>query len=134
MIPYTVGAILSVYLLGVFLVSPRRSARTRAAVKSGSDNSYGIYLSQLIWIPVLGRLITNWHPPIAWPVVTLAAVVVVYLLGFGFSALAARTPLARPLTGRSEVSWSTLLPRWRTSSFALTPSIDDGPLDLTETD
>ena len=54
--------------------------------------------------------------------------------GFGFSALAARTPLARPLTGRSEVSWSTLLPRWRTSSFALTPSIDDGPLDLTETD
>ena len=52
-IPYTVGAILSVYLLGVFLVSPRRSPRTRAAVKSGSDNSYGIYLSQLIWIPVL---------------------------------------------------------------------------------
>ncbi len=133
-IPYTVGAILSVYLLGVYLVSPRRSPRTRAVVKSGSDNSYGIYLSQLIWIPVLGRLITNWNPPIAWPIVTLSAVAVVYLLGFGFSALAARTALARPLTGRSRVSWTSLRPRWRTSSFVLTPSFDDGPLDLTETD
>jgi len=35
-IPYDVGAIIAVYLLGVYLVSPRRSARTRAIVSSGS--------------------------------------------------------------------------------------------------
>ncbi len=133
-IPYNVGAILCVYLLGVYLVAPRRSLRTRAVVKSGSDNSYGIYLSQLIWIPVLARLLPLSHPPAFWPVITLGGVIVVYLLGFGFSALAARTPLARGLTGRSRATWSSLVPNWRRLSPALEESIDDGPLDLTEAD
>jgi peptidoglycan/LPS O-acetylase OafA/YrhL len=133
-IPYVVGAILCVYLLGVYLVSPRRSPRTRAIVKSGSDNSYGIYLSQLIWIPLLARLIVHFHPSVWWPVVTATSVVIVYMVGFGFSAVAARTPLARPLTGRGQVSWATLVPRWRRYSTPPAETVDDGPFDLTKPD
>ena len=54
-IPYDVGAIVAVYLLGVYLVSPKRSARTRAIVASGSEAAYGIYVSQLLWILWLHR-------------------------------------------------------------------------------
>lgn len=133
-IPYVVGAILCVYLLGVYLVSPRRSARTRAAVKSGSDNSYGIYLSQLIWIPLLARAIAHFHPHALWPIVTGTCVVIVYLVGFLFSALAARTPLARALTGRGQMTWASLVPRRRRPEGPPAQSIDDGPLDLTAAD
>jgi peptidoglycan/LPS O-acetylase OafA/YrhL len=129
-IPYTVGAILCVYLLGVFLVSPDRHLRTRAAVKSGSDNSYGVYLSQLIWIIVLLRI---WHhfkfdPP--FPIGPLIAVVIVYSCGFIFTALVARTPFARAVTGRSRASWSSYLPTRRGVRSKIDEDAGDGPLDL----
>jgi len=59
-VPYDVGAIIGVYLLGVYLVSPRRSARTRAITRSGSEAAYGIYLSQIIWIVFLHRWAYEW--------------------------------------------------------------------------
>jgi peptidoglycan/LPS O-acetylase OafA/YrhL len=133
-IPYNVGAILCVYLFGVFLVSPHRSRRTRAVVKSGSDNSYGIYLSQLIWIPLLGRLITITHPHVPWPIVTFTAVALAYLMGFIFTALAARTPMARALTGRGETTWRSLVPHRGRFATPLAETVDDGPLDLTVPD
>ncbi len=131
-IPYNVGAILCVYLLGVFLVSPRRSWRTRAATASGSDNAYGIYLTQLIWIPIVGRLLPVHHPPIPWPLFTLGCMVIVYLTGFLFSALVARTPVARAVVGRSPTSWASLWPRLRL--VPSTAGAPDGPLDLTASD
>jgi peptidoglycan/LPS O-acetylase OafA/YrhL len=129
-IPYTVGAILCVYLLGVFLVSPKRSLRTRAAVKSGSDNSYGIYLSQLIWIILLLRLWQHFKFDPPFPIGPLIALVIVYSCGFIFTALVARTPLARPVTGRSRASWSTYLPTRRGVRSKLDEHASDGPLDL----
>jgi peptidoglycan/LPS O-acetylase OafA/YrhL len=129
-IPYTVGGILCVYLLGVYLVSSKRSLRTRAAVKSGSDNSYGIYLSQLIWIFLLLRV---WHhfkfsPP--FPIGPVIAVVVVYSTGFLFTALVARTPFARAVTGRSRARWNTLLPGRDGVRVSLDKDAGDGPMDL----
>jgi peptidoglycan/LPS O-acetylase OafA/YrhL len=129
-IPYTVGAILCVYLLGVFLVSPDRSLRTRAAVKSGSDNSYGIYLSQLIWIILLLRVWQHFKFDPPFPIGPLIAVVIVYSCGFIFSALVARTPLARAVTGRSRTSWSTFLPSRRGVRAKLDEDTGDGPMDL----
>jgi peptidoglycan/LPS O-acetylase OafA/YrhL len=131
-IPYNVGAILCVYLLGVYLVNPSRSLRTKAAVKSGSDNSYGIYLSQMIWIPLLVRATNHFNVPLPWPLITLFAVIVVYLTGFAFSAIASRTPLARAVTGRGQVSWSSLPPRRRRIMTPLDVDTADGPLDLDE--
>ena len=131
-IPYTVGAILCVYLLGVFLVSPARSIRTRAATKSGSDNSYGIYLSQMIWIPILLRVFQHYNVSMPFPLGPIVAVVIVYSVGFLFSAVFARTPLARAVTGRSRVAWSTFFPRRRGIQTSLVTDAADGPLDLVD--
>ena len=55
-IPFNVGALACVYLAGMFLVQPWRSRRTRAAVRIGSDNAYGIYLAQMLFISTLTTL------------------------------------------------------------------------------
>jgi peptidoglycan/LPS O-acetylase OafA/YrhL len=128
-IPYYVGAILSIYLLGVFLVDARRTRRTRSIVKSGSDNSYGIYLSQMIWIPLIVRFHVHHFTHVPWPLVVVVTIVVVYALGFLFTALVARTALARVLTGRSRVPWRTFLPR-RSPTTPLDRDVADGPLDV----
>lgn len=111
MLPFNIGAILCVYLLGVYLVAPRRHLRTRVMVQSGSDNSYGVYLSQMLWIPLLLRIRNSlgWHPP--WLVAAPLALVLVYFMGYFFTALMARTPVARAVTGRSQASWSSLRPK-----------------------
>ncbi|MDE3082292.1 MAG: acyltransferase [Acidobacteriota bacterium] len=128
-LPYNVGAILCVYLLGVYLVSTERGLTTRAVVQSGSDNSYGVYLSQMIWIPLLVRARTHLGIDVPWEVAAPVALVIVYALGFFFTALMARTPLARAITGRGRVSWSSLRPhRVRASSWH--EDRGDGPLEM----
>jgi peptidoglycan/LPS O-acetylase OafA/YrhL len=114
-IPFNVGAIACVYLIGVALVQPWRSRRVKALVHSGSDNSYGIYLTQLLFLTAL--VDHHWirlTRVISWPLVILLTVVIVYLSAAFLTSLLARTPLAVPLTGRKQVPWSTLIPRqWR---------------------
>jgi peptidoglycan/LPS O-acetylase OafA/YrhL len=103
-IPWNIGAIASIYLLGVWLVSRRRSDRTRAATKIGSDDSYGVYLAQLVFITALGwagwRHLNTYVP---WPIVCLITVLVVFFACIALTELLARTPLAKPLTGRSRI-------------------------------
>jgi hypothetical protein len=111
-IPFNVCVIALGYLAGIYLVRPWRSQRTRAAVRIGSDNAYGIYLAQMIFITSLGAL--GWKtfvykaPFYVWLPLTVA---IAYFGGILLTALLARTPLAVPLTGRKQVPWSTLLPR-----------------------
>lgn len=105
-IPFNVGAIACGYLAGVALVRPWRSARTKAAVRSGSDNAYGIYLSHMLVILALawmgwGRL----GSVIPWPLLCLLTVGIVVACCVPLTALLARTPLAVPLTGRKQVPW-----------------------------
>ena len=104
-IPRNILAIASIYLLGVWLVSRRRSPRTRALTKSGSDDSYGVYLAQLLFITALGwcgwRHLNAYVP---WPIVCLLTVLIVFFACIAFTELLARTALAKPLTGRSRVT------------------------------
>ena len=105
-IPFNVGAIASIYLIGVLLVDRRRSAHTRKAVQSGSDNSYGVYLAQLLFITLLSWL--GWrqlNDVLPWPLVSVLTVVLVFLACVGLTELLARTPWSKPLTGRSRVAW-----------------------------
>lgn len=129
-LPFNIGAILCVYLLGVYLVAPGRHRRTRAMVQSGSDNSYGVYLSQMLWIPFLLRVRNyfGWHLP--WPLAAPLALVLVYFMGYFFTALMARTPLARAVTGRGQASWSSLRPRHYESSSELPEETGVSPLDV----
>jgi peptidoglycan/LPS O-acetylase OafA/YrhL len=103
-IPWNVGAIASIYLLGVWLVARQRSPRTRALTTMGSDDSYGIYLSQLVFITALGwcgwRSLNAYMP---WPILSLITVVIVFTACIVLTEFLARTPLAKALTGRSRI-------------------------------
>jgi surface polysaccharide O-acyltransferase-like enzyme len=110
-IPFNVGAITCGYLAGVALVRPWRSRRTKALVRVGSDDSYGIYLSQLLFITMLSSL--GWerlNSVLPWPLVCLLAVGIIFACCIALTGLLARTPLAVPLTGRKQEPWSTLIP------------------------
>ena len=114
-IPFNVGAIACGYLAGVALVQPWRSRRAKAVVRSGSDNAYGIYLSQMVFITALtwlgwGRL----SSVVPWPLLCLLTVAIVFACCVTLTSVLARTPLAVPLTGRRQQPWSTLIPRRRT--------------------
>jgi peptidoglycan/LPS O-acetylase OafA/YrhL len=111
-IPFNIGAVTCGYLAGVALVQPWRSRRAKALVRSGSDNAYGIYLSQLLFITALSWL--GWaglSSTIPWPLLCLLTVAIVFSCGAALTAVLARTPLAVPLTGRKQQPWSTLIPR-----------------------
>jgi peptidoglycan/LPS O-acetylase OafA/YrhL len=110
-IPWNVGAIACIYLAGVALVQPGRSASLRALVRIGSDNAYGIYLSHLLIIDLLiyigyGRLIA--HLP--WAAIAAITVPLVYLSAIALTSVLARTPLAVPLTGRQRQPWRSHVP------------------------
>ena len=113
-ISFNVGAITCGYLAGVALARPWRSRRTKAVVLSGSDNAYGIYLSQMLFITALtwlgwGRLSST----VPWPLLCLLSVGIVFGCCVTLTSVLARTPLAVPLTGRRQQPWSGLVPRRR---------------------
>ncbi len=114
-IPFNIGAIACVYLFGVWLVERRRPRWVRAMAASGSDNSYSVYLAQMLFVYALADL--GWRSldrVLPWPVVAAAAVTIVFLSCVLLSSVLARTPLAVALTGRKRARWSTWLPeRWR---------------------
>jgi peptidoglycan/LPS O-acetylase OafA/YrhL len=70
----------------------------------GSDDSYGIYLSQLVFITALGwcgwRHLNAYMP---WPILSLITVVIVFTACIVLTEFLARTPLAKALTGRSRI-------------------------------
>jgi peptidoglycan/LPS O-acetylase OafA/YrhL len=123
-IPFNVGAIACLYLVGVALVKPERSRRVRAAVRSGSDNSYGIYLAQMLFINALIWL--GWaklDSVVWWPLLCAATVVIVYLGCVALTSLLSRTPLAVPLTSRQRQPWATLLPGRMARPLATPPCV-----------
>jgi peptidoglycan/LPS O-acetylase OafA/YrhL len=110
-IPFNIGAIACIYLVGVALVDRRRSHRLRTMVQSGSDNAYGIYLAQMIFITLLGWL--GWRHldgVMPWPLVAVITVAVVFVACIGLTAVLARTPWSKALTGRSRTTWRSLWP------------------------
>ncbi|HEX3794196.1 MAG TPA: acyltransferase [Acidimicrobiales bacterium] len=110
-IPFNIGAIASIYLIGVWLVDHRRTPRTRSLVQSGSDNSYGVYLAQMIFIVSLTWL--GWRHVdkfVPWPIICIITLVFVFMACVGLTELLARTPLAKPLTGRSRIPWRSTPP------------------------
>jgi peptidoglycan/LPS O-acetylase OafA/YrhL len=103
-IAFNIGAIACGYLAGVALVRPWRSRWTKTAVRVGSDDAYGIYLSQMLFMIALGWL--GWSrldSVIPWPLLCLLTVGIVFACCIVLTHLLARTPLAVPLTGRERV-------------------------------
>ena len=107
-IAFNVGAITCGYLAGVALIRPERSRRTKAMVRLGSDDAYGIYLSQILFVIALIRL--GWgrlDTTVPWPLLCLLTMGIIFACCIALTELLARTPLAVPLTGRKQVPWPT---------------------------
>ena len=80
-------------------------------VRSGSDNAYGIYLSQMLFITALTWL--GWErlsSAVPWPLLCVLTVAIVFASCMTLTSVLARTRLAVPLTGRRQQPWSTLIP------------------------
>src|SRR5450755_190714 len=124
-IPFNVGVITCGYLAGVALVRPGRSRRTQALVRIGSDNSYGIYLAQMLFLVYMTEHgWTRLDTVLPWPLVCLLVVGVVFACCITLTALLARTPLAVPLTGRKQQPWPTRLPRRQPPATAESADLD----------
>lgn len=101
-VPFNVAAILLIYLAGVSLAAPGRSKGERRLVQVGVEDSYAVYLSQVLFIDLLAA--AGWRSlgsVLPWPLVVALGVVVVFACGCLVGEVLARTPLARPLAGRS---------------------------------
>jgi peptidoglycan/LPS O-acetylase OafA/YrhL len=112
LIPFNVGAIACGYLAGVALVKAGRSRFTKAVVRAGSDDAYGVYLSHVMVLTALVWL--GWQhltSVIPWPLLCVLTVALIFAVCVPFTELVARTPLAMPLVGRKRVP----LPRWVTT-------------------
>ncbi|HEY0719081.1 MAG TPA: hypothetical protein VGD68_15815, partial [Streptosporangiaceae bacterium] len=92
--------ITAIYLLGVLLGREQNPRWLRGLVRAGADYSYGIYLSQELFLTALVDF--GWpslQHVLPWPVVTLGGIVIVYAGATGLTMLLARLPGARGTAG-----------------------------------
>lgn len=110
--PAYLGLVLCIYLVGMSLVErARRSPKLAVLLKAGVDDSYGIYLSQIVFFQLL--VLLGWRhldASLTWPVVTLLSVPIVFLGAAVLTSLLARLPGARALAGRPREPWRSLVP------------------------
>ncbi|HWG12953.1 MAG TPA: acyltransferase [Streptosporangiaceae bacterium] len=105
-IPLYLGLITAIYLLGVLLGRERNPRWLRRLVQAGADYSYGIYLSQVLFLTAL--VFFGWpslQHVLPWPVVTLGGIVIVYAGATGLTMLLARLPGARGTAGIPRRPW-----------------------------
>ena len=108
-IPLYLGLITAIYLLGVLLGDERRLGLPRwlrSLVQAGADYSYGIYLSQVLFLTALSWLgwasLDHYLP---WQLVTFGGIVVVFAGSGLLTALLARLPGARGTAGIPRRPW-----------------------------
>ncbi|HEX4258715.1 MAG TPA: acyltransferase [Streptosporangiaceae bacterium] len=105
-IPLYLGLITAIYLLGVLLGREQNPRWLRRLVQAGADYSYGIYLSQVLFLTAL--VFFGWprlQHVLPWPVVTLGGIVIVYAAATGLTMLLARLPGARGTAGLPRRPW-----------------------------
>ena len=101
-LPYDVAAIAGLVLIGIATSSSSMPQWWRRLIRALALDSYGVYLSQMIWIPMLVRVVSRYHlaTRAPWPALLVGALATTYLLGVIFSEVVRRTPLAPFLVGR----------------------------------
>ena len=105
-IPLYLGLITAIYLLGVLLAREGNPRWLRRLVQAGADYSYGIYLSQVLFLTALVTL--GWpslQHDLPWPVVTFGGIVIVYAAATGLTMVLARLPGARATAGLPRRPW-----------------------------
>jgi probable poly-beta-1,6-N-acetyl-D-glucosamine export protein len=129
-IAFNLAGALGLYLLGAWWVSKRRPRLLEGAVKSGADNSYGVYLSHGVFLNALIFWAYGTHLDNDLHVlVPLTAVAMVWSSAAIVCSVLARTPLAwtvgrarRPARGAASLGRGEPRRRARTSSLHLSVS------------
>jgi peptidoglycan/LPS O-acetylase OafA/YrhL len=124
-IPLYLGLITAIYLLGVLLGREQNPRWLRRLVRAGADYSYGIYLSQVLFLTAL--VFFGWprlQHVLPWPVVTLGGIVIVYAAATGLTMLLARRPGARGTAGIPRRPWRQPAPTATPEAPATTPGPD----------
>jgi peptidoglycan/LPS O-acetylase OafA/YrhL len=105
-IPLYLGLITVVYLLGVVMDGERRPRWLRSLARAGADYSYGIYLSQVLFLTALTT--SGWQSLdhyLPWGLVTAGGIVIVFAGAALLTALLARLPGARATAGIPRRPW-----------------------------
>src|SRR6202034_1045155 len=85
----------------------------------GADDSYGVYLAQMV--SILGLQGLGWRhleEVVPWPLLIALTVVLVFILSCLLTEVLARTSFAEALTGRKREPWQTLMAGWTSRSTA----------------
>jgi peptidoglycan/LPS O-acetylase OafA/YrhL len=105
-IPLYIATVLLLWLAGAWWASRSRDGWPSRLVRTTSDDSYGVYLSHILFLDILATLglgALSSHVP--WIVTVLIAVLVAWTGASLLTVLLARTPLSRWLTGRARRPW-----------------------------
>ena len=94
------AAIVLLWLAGAWWAARSRDGRLSRMVRTTSDNSFGVYLSHIVFLDIaltygLGRL----EPAVPWPVIVLIAVTGTWIAASLFTVAMTRTPVSRWVVG-----------------------------------
>ena len=97
-----VAAIVLLWLAGAWWAARSRDGRLSRLVRTTSDNSFGVYLSHIVFLDIaltygLGSL----EPAVPWPVIVLIAVTGTWIAASLFTVAVTRTPVSRWVVGRA---------------------------------
>jgi peptidoglycan/LPS O-acetylase OafA/YrhL len=96
------AAILLLWLAGAWWAARARGGRLSRLVRTTSDNSFGVYLSHVVFLDVAATYgLGSLAPGVPWPVVVLIAVCGTWIGASLFTAAVTRTPVSGWLVGRA---------------------------------
>ena len=97
-----VEAILLLWLAGAWWAARSRDGRLSRLVRTASDNSFGVYLSHIVFLDIAATYgLGSLEPGVPWPVVVLIAIGATWIGASLFTAAVTRTPVSRWVVGRT---------------------------------
>jgi peptidoglycan/LPS O-acetylase OafA/YrhL len=105
-IPLYLATVLLLWLAGAWWANRSRDGWPSRLVRTASDDSYGVYLSHIMFLDILATLgLGGLDSHVPWIVTVVIAVLVAWTGASLLTVLLARTPLSRWLTGRARRPW-----------------------------
>jgi peptidoglycan/LPS O-acetylase OafA/YrhL len=97
---------LLLWLAGAWWANRSRDGWPSRLVRTTSDDSYGVYLSHILFLDILATLgLGHLNGRVPWIVTVVVAVLVAWTGASLLTMVLARTPLSRWLTGRARRPW-----------------------------
>jgi peptidoglycan/LPS O-acetylase OafA/YrhL len=96
------AAIVLLWLAGAWWAARSRGGRPSRLVRTTSDNSFGMYLSHIVFLDIAATYgLASLEPSVPWPVVVLIAVSGTWIAASLFTVAVTRTPVSRWIVGRA---------------------------------